>query len=379
MTSASPQKWHLAHTTWFFETFVLARFQQGFQAHRKGWDYLFNSYYQSVGPMHSRPHRGLLSRPSLSEVLAYREVVDSAVTALLEADGGAELCRLVELGVQHEQQHQELMLSDLLHLFSCNPLRPAYCTPLAGPGPAAAPPLEWIAHCGGIELCGAGEGGFAFDNERPRHRALLAPHALASRLVTNGEYRDFIDDGGYRRAELWLSDGWAALQREGWTAPMYWQPDLHSCFGLQGLQPIDAAAPVCHVSYFEADAFARWAGARLPTEFEWEVAAAAQAVRGNLFDANTLRALPSPPGSGVQQLFGDCWEWTASAYLGYPGYRPLPGSLGEYNGKFMSGQFVLRGGSLATPADHLRASYRNFFYPADRWQFSGIRLARDSG
>ncbi|MCK7594862.1 ergothioneine biosynthesis protein EgtB [Pseudomarimonas salicorniae] len=377
MESASPLKWHLGHTSWFFETFILARHVEGFRPWREGWDYLFNSYYQTVGPMHARPRRGLLTRPSLDEVLAYRRAIDEQVEALIEdAEAGPVISPLVELGVQHEQQHQELMLTDLLHLLSCNPLAPAYRElPAAGQGDA--PPLRWVDHPGGIERCGAEEGGFAFDNERPRHRSLIARHALASRLVSCGEYRDFIRDGGYERPELWLSDGWAAVQREGWFAPMYWQRDLESAFGLGGLRAIEPAAPVCHVSYFEADAFARWAGARLPTEFEWESAAAKQPVQGNLADDGALRPLPAKGSGEIEQLFGDCWEWTASAYLGYPGFRPLAGSLGEYNGKFMSGQFVLRGGSLATPADHIRCSYRNFFYPGDRWQFMGIRLARD--
>lgn len=383
MPSASPLKWHLAHTTWFFETFVLARHVRGHRVFQEGWDYLFNSYYQTVGPMHARPQRGLLTRPGLQAVLDYRDAVDEQMLALLDKEPpGPELAALVELGVHHEQQHQELMLTDLLYLLSCNPLMPAYRDLQPGSqgrgwqGQGAAA-LTWTGRAGGIVRCGAGAEGFAFDNERPAHEALLVPHSLANRLVSNGEYRDFIDDGGYRRPELWLSDGWSIVQQEGRTAPLYWQPDLQSSFGLHGLQPLDRAAPVCHVSYFEADAYARWAGARLPTEFEWEAAAAALPVHGNLLESGALRTLPARDAPGIQQLFGDCWEWTASAYLGYPGYRPLPGSLGEYNGKFMSGQFVLRGGSLATPADHLRASYRNFFYPGDRWQFMGIRLARD--
>lgn len=379
MPSASPLKWHLAHTTWFFETFVLARHSPGYRVYREGWDFLFNSYYQTVGPMHARPQRGLLTRPGLDAVLAYREAIDEQVALLLESSQNSpDLHALVELGVHHEQQHQELMLTDALHLLSCNPLMPAYREPPPGlVGHAAAAGLSWTKCPGGIVRCGADIEGFAFDNERPAHDALLMPHALADRLVSNGEYREFIEDGGYRRAKWWLSDGWETVQREGWTGPLYWQPDRESAFGLHGLQPLDPAAAVCHVSYFEADAFARWAGARLPTEFEWEAAASSTPVQGNLLESGWLETRPAPGGSGIQQLFGDCWEWTASAYLGYPGYRPLPGSLGEYNGKFMSGQFVLRGGSLATACDHVRASYRNFFYPGDRWQFMGIRLARD--
>jgi ergothioneine biosynthesis protein EgtB len=377
MPSASPLKWHLGHTTWFFETFVLTPHLADYRPWRAGWDYLFNSYYQTVGKMHARASRGLLTRPSLEEVLGYRRAVDERVEQLLAAPGSIDgIESLVELGLHHEQQHQELMLTDLLHLFSCNPLHPAYRPALpASDAPPSA--LRWIEHPGGIERCGSDGQGFAFDNEFPRHRVLLAPHALASRLVTCGEYRAFIDDGGYRRPDLWLSDGWATVQREAWCAPQYWQSDLDSVFGLRGLQPIDPAAPVCHVSYFEADAYARWADARLPTEFEWETAAASRPIQGNLLENEAWRTLPTDGEQDIGQLFGDCWEWTASAYLGYPGFRPLAGSLGEYNGKFMSGQFVLRGGSLATPRDHLRTSYRNFFYPGDRWQFMGIRLAKD--
>jgi ergothioneine biosynthesis protein EgtB len=313
----------------------------------------------------------------LAEVLRWRAVVDELVLELLASGRpGPGLLDVVELGVNHEQQHQELMLTDLLHLFSCNPLQPAWRGQMQSPsGPA--PALRWFEHPGGIECCGAEPQGFAFDNERPRHRVLLAPHALGSRLVTCGEYRDFIDDGGYRRPELWLSDGWATAQAQRWRAPLYWQADLQHAFGLGGLQSIDPAAPVCHLSYFEADAYARWAGARLPTEFEWELAAAAQPRRGNLLDSEAWRPRPATGADVLQQVYGDCWEWTASAYLGYPGFRPLPGALGEYNGKFMNGQYVLRGGSCATPAEHVRASYRNFFYPEERWQFSGLRLARD--
>jgi ergothioneine biosynthesis protein EgtB len=377
MPSASPLKWHLGHATWFFEAFLLAPRSAAFKPFREGWDFLFNSYYQSLGPMHARPRRGLLTRPRLTEVLHWRAVVEEQVQELLSSpcpDPG--VLSVVELGVNHEQQHQELMLSDLLHLFSCNPLQPAWRVPAPTPT-GAAPALRWFEHPGGIELCGAEGQGFAFDNERPRHRVLLAPHALGSRLVSCGEFRAFIDDGGYRRPELWLSDGWATLQAQRWRAPLYWQADLQHAFGLGGLQPIDPAAPVCHLSFFEADAYARWAGARLPSEFEWEVAAAPQPVCGNLLDSEAWRALPAAAADPIQQVYGDCWEWTASAYLGYPGFRPLPGALGEYNGKFMNGQYVLRGGSCATPAEHVRASYRNFFYPDQRWQFSGLRLARD--
>jgi ergothioneine biosynthesis protein EgtB len=374
MPDASPAKWHLAHTTWFFEQFVLGR-DPRYRPRDPAWHFLFNSYYQSVGPMHARPQRGLLSRPALEEVLAYRRHVDEAVSEQLLRDQDDALAPLVELGLQHEQQHQELLLTDIQHAFWCNPLLPAYQAPqaAAGSGPL---PLEFLPGREGVFEIGSDGKHFAFDNETPRHRVLLAPHMLANRLVTNEEFAAFVHDGGYREPALWLSDGWATVQREGWQRPLYWQPDLASAFGLSGVQPLDPHAPVCHLSYYEADAFARWADARLPTETEWEVAAALMPVEGNLLDD-----APRPPraalGAGLRQLFGDAWEWTASPYVSYPGFRPLPGALGEYNGKFMCGQWVLRGGSCATPRDHVRASYRNFFPPQARWQFAGLRLARD--
>jgi ergothioneine biosynthesis protein EgtB len=376
MPDASPAKWHLAHTTWFFEQFVLGR-DPRYRPRDPAWHFLFNSYYQSVGPMHARPQRGLLSRPALADVLAYRRYVDEAVSEWLLRGQDEALAPLVELGLQHEQQHQELLLTDIQHAFWCNPLLPAYRSRApregAGPGPA---PLEFLPGREGVfEIGSAGER-FAFDNETPRHRVLLAPHMLANRLVTNEEFAAFVHDGGYREPTLWLSDGWATVQREGWQRPLYWQPDLASAFGLAGVQALDPGAPVCHLSYYEADAFARWADARLPTEAEWEVAAAGLPVQGNLLDD-----APRPPqaasGPGLLQWYGDTWEWTASPYVPYPGFKPLPGSLGEYNGKFMCGQWVLRGGSCATPRDHVRASYRNFFPPQARWQFAGLRLARD--
>jgi len=375
MPDASPGKWHLAHTTWFFEQFVLSR-RPGYAPRRPEWMVLFNSYYQSVGPMHSRPHRGLLSRPSLAEVLDYRRYVDEAVGEWLETDDDPDLATLVELGLNHEQQHQELLLTDIKHALWCNPLRPAYATaPPAPVGPAL--PLRFLPGSEGIAAIGHAGDGFAFDNETPRHRALLQPHALANRLVTNAEYLAFVHDGGYREPGLWLSDGWATVQSEGWQRPLYWQDDLASEFTLAGVQPLDPEAPVCHLSYFEADAFARWAEARLPTEAEWEVAAAALPVQGNLQERGRFHPQAATPDDGLQQVFGDVWEWTASAYTSYPGFRPLPGSLGEYNGKFMNGQWVLRGGSCVTPCDHVRASYRNFFPPHARWQFAGIRLGQD--
>ncbi|NUR22457.1 ergothioneine biosynthesis protein EgtB [Frateuria sp.] len=376
MPDASPAKWHLAHTTWFFEQFVLGR-DPRYRPRDPAWHFLFNSYYQSVGPMHARPQRGLLSRPALEEVLAYRRHVDEAVSERLLRDQDEALAPLVTLGLQHEQQHQELLLTDIQHALWCNPLLPAYLR--EAPRSAirsGSMALEFLPGREGVlEIGSAGEG-FAFDNETPRHAVLLAPHALASRPVTNEEFAAFVHDGGYREPSLWLSDGWATVQHEGWQRPLYWQPDLASVFGLAGVRALDPAAPACHLSYYEADAFARWAGARLPTEAEWEAAAAALPVEGNLLDG-----APHPPQAaarpGLAQMYGDVWEWTASPYIAYPGFRPLPGSLGEYNGKFMCGQWVLRGGSCATPCDHVRASYRNFFPPQARWQFAGLRLARD--
>lgn len=382
MPDASPTKWHLAHTTWFFEQFVLAYFDPAYRRFHSGWDFLFNSYYQTVGPMHARPQRGLLTRPTLEEIVAYRAHVDAAVVALLQARAGdTELEARVTLGLNHEQQHQELLLTDIQHLFSLNPLQPAFrAARPASAGPAVA--LRYLDGVAGITEIGHAGAGFAYDNETPRHHALLAPHAIANRCVTNAEYREFIDDGGYRNHALWLSEGWDTVRREGWTHPLYWDDALATTFSLAGRQPIDPLAPVCHVSYFEADAFARWAGVRLPTEFEWEAMAAGVPVTGNFVDTDALRPLPAADDGVASahplQMFGDVWEWTASPYVGYPGYRAASGALGEYNGKFMCGQWVLRGGSCATPADHIRPTYRNFFGPAARWQFSGIRLARDA-
>ena len=332
--------------------------------------------------MHARPRRGLLSRPSLTEVMAYRSAIEDQVLDLIASRADdADLASLIVLGLQHEQQHQELLLTDILHLFSCNSLRPAYRSrPVervaSGAGASA---MSYVARPEGFaEIGNDGQQGFGFDNEFPRHRHWLPAHALANRLVSNADYRQFIKDGGYQNAGLWLSDGWATVQREGWQRPLYWQDDLASSFTLLGELELDDAAPVCHVSFYEADAFARWAGARLPSEHECELAASTQAIQGGFRHSGNLSPMPGRAAEGeVAQLFGDCWEWTASPYVGYPGFKPLGGSLGEYNGKFMCGQWVLRGGSCVSPADHLRASYRNFFYPADRWQFMGIRLARD--
>lgn len=377
MPDASPSKWHLAHTTWFFEEFVLQQ-QPGYRFYNERWRFLFNSYYQSVGPMHARGSRGLLSRPRLDEVLAYRAAVDEAMARLIERGPDPELCARIVLGLHHEQQHQELLLTDIKHLFWCNPLLPAYSGDLPVAVRAAAAQNFVDGFDGIVEIGANPDSGFVFDCETPRHRSLLQPHALARRPVTNAEYRDFVDDGGYRSAQLWLSAGWATVQAEGWSGPMYWDAAAETEFTLGGVREIDPGAPVCHISYFEADAYAHWAGARLPTEAEWEHAAASRdANAGNFADAGLLHPQAAMADGDLLQLFGDVWEWTASPYLSYPGFQPLPGALGEYNGKFMCGQFVLRGGSCVTPSRHVRASYRNFFHPRDRWQFSGLRLAQD--
>ncbi|MBB6245593.1 ergothioneine biosynthesis protein EgtB [Rhodanobacter sp. A1T4] len=378
MPDASPGKWHLAHTTWFFEHFVLGR-DPTYKTRDPAWHFLFNSYYQSIGPMHARPQRGLISRPSLAEVFDYRERIDTAVNELLSRDDDPELAELIELGLQHEQQHQELLLTDIKHALSCNPLLPAYQDRKAALPPASASlmPLRFISGKEGIVEIGHRGEGFAFDSETPRHRTLLQPHALANRLVTNAEYLAFVREGGYREPGLWLSDGWVTVQREGWERPAYWQDDLASEFTLAGVQEIRLNDPVSHVSYFEAEAFARWAGARLPTEAEWESAAQGLPIKGNFQDDQRFHPAAASDDGGLLQMYGDVWEWTASPYISYPGFQPLPGSLGEYNGKFMSGQWILRGGSCATPRDHIRASYRNFFPPHARWQFAGLRLGQD--
>ncbi len=382
----SPAKWHLAHTAWFFESFILREFVPGYRLFNADFPWLFNSYYRSFASFPQKHLRASFSRPRLDEILRYRAHVDEAIERLMESSPEPEAMQRIELGVNHEEQHQELLLTDILHAFFTNPLRPAYLPePVAAVSATekeAAGPLRFVKFAGGLREIGHNGEGFCFDNELPRHRVWLEPYALAHRLVTNSEFAAFIADGGYRRPELWLSAGWDAVEQNGWSAPLYWTGDDGdwSLFTLRGPQPLSrlAAAPVSHVSYFEADAYARWAGGRLATEFEWEVAAEGQPVAGNLLDSGRL--MPSPAMTPVQeqcpaQQFGDCWEWTASAYLGYPGFRPLPGSLGEYNGKFMNGQMVMRGGSCVTPAAHMRTSYRNFFAPETRWQFSGIRLA----
>ncbi len=382
MADASPAKWHLAHTTWFFERFVLGR-DANYTPLHPDWDVLFNSYYHSVGPMHARPRRGLLSRPSLADVLDYRANVDARIsTHLQNGDIDDQSAQVLLLGTHHEQQHQELLLTDIKHAFWMNPLTPAYRRDLVN---AAAPsrPLRWLSRAESVVDVGAlawpQSPAFAFDSESPRHRALVPAHALASRPVSNLEYAAFVADGGYQRAEHWLSAGWDLLQAERWRRPLYWHEDGEQEFTLGGWRERDPHAPACHLCLYEADAFARWAGARLPTEFEWEQAAAQVDVAGNLLERDALQPQGADDAdTGLQQLFGDVWEWTSSAYAAYPGFRPWSGSLGEYNGKFMSGQYVLRGGSCATARDHLRASYRNFFPPQARWQFSGLRLAKDA-
>ena len=379
MPDASPAKWHLAHTTWFFETFVLERWEPGFEPFEVAFRVLFNSYYNAVGDKHPRPQRGLLTRPSLEVVLAYRADVDARMQRLFAAAQPAAL-ELVELGLHHEQQHQELLLTDIKHLFSCNPLLPAYRGAL--PREVSAPPLRWHAFTEGMAEIGHAGKGFAFDNEGPRHRVFLQAHELASRLVTNAEYTDFIDAGGYRDPALWLSEGWDWRCAQAREHPLYWRRMGAGAgwqeFTLAGLRALQAHDPVVHVSYYEADAYARWAGARLPTEAEWEHAAGVPGGQGDgtLQDHNRFHPTPAGDGPGLQQFYGDCWEWTASAYLPYPGFHASAGAVGEYNGKFMVNQMVLRGGSCATPRSHLRASYRNFFPAGACWQFSGIRLAR---
>jgi ergothioneine biosynthesis protein EgtB len=398
---ASPVKWHLAHTSWFFETFVLGEFVAAYQPFHPDFRWLFNSYYKSLGEMPEKKLRASFSRPPLDQILAYRRHVDAAIARLLEHAPQDEALRRIVLGFEHEQQHLELIATDIKHALFTNPLHPAYVVAPAnfgGDNAQIAPPLDWFSFSPGYPVRpGVVEIGvtpdptaidsFAFDNETPRHPVYLAPFRLASRLTTCAEYLAFIDENGYSRPELWLSEGWDTMRAEGWQAPLYWQRDANtksgwSVYTLHGIRPLDelSETPVCHLSFFEADAFARWAGHRLPSEFEWEFVAAQQPIEGNLLEHESLHpssASATTKPHAPQQLFGDVWEWTQSPYTGYPRYKPLPGALGEYNGKFMSSQIVLRGGSCVTPKTHIRATYRNFFSPGTRWQFSGLRLARD--
>jgi len=393
---ASPAKWHLAHATWFFESFVLRPFLHDYRIFEPEFEWLFNSYYESFSPFPEKRLRSSFSRPGIDEILGYREHVDAAMDRLLESDPEPEALRRMELGAHHEEQHQELLLTDILNAFFTNPLRPIYRDQGSELRDQESrergnkttreqentPPQKFLEFEGGLREAGHAGEGFCYDNELPRHRVWLEPFSLAQRLVTCGEYAEFMAEGGYRKPELWLSAGWDTVKAQGWRAPLYWteKDAAWSIFTLRGERPLKEleAVPVSQVSFYEADAYARWAGRRLPTEFEWEAAVEGRPVEGNLLDSGRL--MPCPATESVlnqngMTCFGDCWVWTSSAYLGYPGFEPLEGALGEYNGKFMSGQMVLRGGSCVTPADHIRASYRNFFTPETRWQFSGIRLA----
>lgn len=380
MPDASPVKWHRAHTTWFFETFLLEPHLAGYEVFHETYCYLFNSYYEAVGDRHPRPERGLVTRPDIHEIGAYRRHVDEAMARLIpDLADRPDLRDLIELGLHHEQQHQELALMDLKHAFSRNPLLPAY-QPRPQRPLGAARPAEWVTHGGGVVRIGHAGDGFSFDNETPRHDVIVEPFRFADRLVTNGEWIEFIDGGGYGDAEVWLSDGWHTVASEGWVAPLYWErrDDRWWTLTLSGAQPVDPDEPVCHVSYYEAEAFARWAGARLPTEAEWETAAAPLQCEGNFVDRGLLHPSTASPATGTPtQMFGDVWEWTSSPYVAYPGFQTAAGAVGEYNGKFMVNQMVLRGGCCVTPPGHVRATYRNFFPPHARWLFGGLRLAAD--
>ncbi|MEO0578528.1 MAG: ergothioneine biosynthesis protein EgtB [Pseudomonadota bacterium] len=377
MPDVSPTKWHLAHVSWFFERFVLSKHLPGYQPYNEAYDHLFNSYYHTAGTMHARPRRGLLSRPLLADIIDYRHAVDDGIGRLLATNDSEEIAFLVELGLHHEQQHQELLLTDIKHVLAQNPMDSPYCANLPTPPTGDLTPLSFIKYEGGLQRIGANAGEpFCFDNETPRHRVLLESFELGSRLITNGESREFMLEGGYDDCALWLSDGWAKVLGGELARPFYWSDDLESEFTLAGRRDIDPNAPINHLSYYEADAFARWAGARLPTEAEWELAAAAEPVDGNFVEAGYLEPCAAPAGKSISQLYGDVWEWTSSAYSPYPGFKPLAGSLGEYNGKFMVSQHVVRGGASVSSAGHLRATYRSFFYPDARWQYLGFRLAR---
>ncbi len=374
MADVSPPKWHLAHTTWFFETFLLIPHLPGYSCFDSNFGYLFNSYYEGVGERHPRPQRGLLSRPTVAQIYRYRAYVDQAMAELLPVE---ELHDLIRLGLHHEQQHQELLVTDLKHILATNPVGPVYREAIdPTPGRSVAQTERWLDYPGGVHQIGWDQAGFAFDNETPRHSVYLQDFMLASRLVTNGEYLEFISAGGYQQPEHWLSEGWTTVQTQGWRAPLYWEQIEGQWWimTLAGLRPLDPDEPVCHVSYFEAEAYARWSGHRLPTEAEWEMAASLVPLQGNFLESERFHPVPATGSSRPDQMFGDVWEWTQSAYLPYPGYQPWAGAMGEYNGKFMCNQMVLRGGSCATPQSHMRLSYRNFFPPAARWQFTGIRL-----
>jgi ergothioneine biosynthesis protein EgtB len=379
MPDASPSKWHLAHTAWFFETFLLSEHLPGYQTFDPDFRQVYNSYYKKLGAHPVRSTRGTFSRPPLDRVLEYRHAVDESMSKLLHMDLPAEVQALVDIGLNHEQQHQELILTDIKHGFWSQPLRPPYRARKAPPARDSSVEMQWIDFPGGVDAIGYAGAGFAFDNEYPRHEVLLQPYRLASRLVTNAEFLRFIEDDGYRRPELWLSEGWDTVCQQGWAHPLYWDRTDAGWqqFTIAGMEEIGPSEPACHISYFEADAYARWAGARLPREDEWEVAAPAIPVEGNFAESELFAPTAAANASGLQQMFGDVWEWTASPYVAYPGFRTAAGAVGEYNGKFMCNQFVLRGGSCATPRSHMRASYRNFFPAHARWQFTGIRLAAD--
>lgn len=383
MEDVSPTKWHIGHTSWFFDTFVLAEDAPGYEVFDSTYPYLFNSYYVAAGQRHCRPKRGLLSRPTVEEVYGYRRHIDEHMERFIADLDGERLARwapVLDIGLNHEQQHQELMLTDLKHNFGINPLLPAYRSDAATPSGLDVPAFDWVTFEEGVYSVGKEEGGFAYDNEFPRHRTFVEPFAIGSRLATNGDWLEFMADGGYERHDLWLSAGWDWVNRQEWKAPLYWElrGDEWHVFTLGGLKPVDRAEPVSHISYYEADAYARWAGARLPTEFEWEIAAATVPVEGNFVESERFhpRALDGGQSGPLHQMFGDVWEWTQSHYSPYPGYRPAEGALGEYNGKFMANQFVLRGGSVATSQTHIRPTYRNFFHADSSWQFSGVRLAK---
>ncbi|MBA2117587.1 ergothioneine biosynthesis protein EgtB [Bremerella alba] len=380
MPDASPIRWHLAHTTWFFETFILKPFAKDYEPLDPMYEYLFNSYYNGIGEQFPRSKRGLLTRPTVAEVMIYRREIDNRMgQLLLEAtpEEAMQIAPLVELGLHHEQQHQELMLTDLKHALAQNPFYPAYDTDVEQPT-GKTTSQTWHEVDGGLVEIGHEAADFAYDNESPHHEALIPALEIAGRLVTNSEYRQFLEDGAYQRPELWLSLGWNTVQSEQWDAPLYWirQNETWHEFTLSGLRPLNEASPVTHISYFEADAFARWQGSRLPTEFEWETASRLVPVEGNFAESHNFHPAPTQESEGLRQMLGDAWEWTTSSYAPYPGFKPPEGAIGEYNGKFMCQQYVLRGGSCATSRSHIRRTYRNFFPPEARWQFTGIRLAR---